>query len=316
MLVLVASLAATAAVVAVGGAVLQSRGDEEPAAAPAPERPKGAPPLFLDLGVRDDFEAQELRRAERLVAQGKRDQAATIFAHDPSLDARVGAAVSGWPDGTLAALEALAKERPRSALVRLHLGLARLWSGQPGAADAWRAARRVEPDSLSAVRAGDLLFPNAPRGLPTFVPSFDPPAAVRDLIPPEQLDRLHADALSGGWRAKVLYGVALQRLGRRLSAQEQFDAAARLAPAEPEALTAAALARYDKAAPARAFSRLGPLARRFPREPTVRFHLGLALLWLGQVDEGKRQLRLARTAGPATPLGMEAARFLARLERS
>jgi tetratricopeptide (TPR) repeat protein len=314
MAVLVASLAATAAVVVVGGAVLQSRGDDAPAAPPAPERPSGAPPLFLDLGVRDDFEARELRRAERLLAQGKRRQAAAIFARDPSVGGRVGAAVAAWPDGTLAALERLARERPRSGLVRLHLGIARLWTGRPDAAqDAWRAARRVEPDSLSAVRAGDLLFPDAPRGLPTFVPSFEPPAALRHLSEPEQLDRLHADALRGGWREKILYGVALQRLGRRLSAQRQFDAAARAAPDEPEALTAAALARYDKAEPARAFSRLGPLARRWPRSPTVRFHLGLALLWLGQVDEGKRQLRLARAAGPGTPLGREASRFLARL---
>ena len=317
MAVLVASLAATAAVVVVGGVLLQSSGDDETQTAPAPQRPTGAPPLFLDLGARDDFEAAELRRAERFVAQGKRREAAAIFARDRSVNGRVGAALAAWPDGTLAALERLARERPRSALVRLHLGIAQLWAGRTRAAqDAWQEARRVEPDSLSAVRAGDLLFPNAPRGLPTFVPSFEPPAALQDLTPPEQLDKLHRDAIEGGWRQKVLYGVALQRLGRRVSAQEQFDEAARAAPAEPEALTAAALAVYDKAEPARAFSRLGPLARRFPRSPTVRFHLGLALLWLGQVDEGKRQLRLARAAGPKTPLGREAARFLARLGKS
>lgn len=317
MAVLVASLAAAAAVVVVGGVLLQSSGETEMQTAPAPQRPEGAPPLFLDLGARDDFEASELRRAERLVAEGKRRRAAAIFARDGSINGRVGAALAAWPDGTHAALERLAHERPRNALVRLHLGIAHLWAGRPRAAqDAWREARRVEPDSLSAVRAGDLLFPNAPRGLPTFVPSFEPPAALQDLTPPEQLDRLHADALAGGWREKVLYGVALQRIGRRLSAQRQFDAAARLAPSEPEALAAAALARYDKGEPARAFSRLGPLARRFPRSPTVRFHLGLALLWFGQIDEGKRQLRLARAAGPKTPLGREATRFLGRLGTS
>jgi tetratricopeptide (TPR) repeat protein len=314
--VVVSSLAAAAAVVVVGGALLQASDGSETQAATAPTRPSGAPPLFLDLGARDDVGARELRRADRLLAQGRRDQAAAIFARDRSVDGRVGAALAAWPDGTLQALERLARERPRSALVRLHLGLVRLWAGRPGARDAWRAARRVEPDSLSAVRAGDLLFPNAPRGLPTFVPSFDPPAALQGLSPREQLERLRTDARRGDWRAKVLYGVGLQRLGRRLSAQRQFDAAVRAAPDEPEALTAAALARYDKADPARAFSRLGPLARRFPQSPTVRFHLGLALLWLGQVEEGKRQLRLARAAGPKTPLGREAAHFLARLGRS
>jgi hypothetical protein len=314
-IVAVASLAAAAATVAVGGAVLQESGDDgAEAASPAPSRPAGAPPLFLDLGVRDDFEAQELRRAARLVAEGRRRQAAAIFARDPSVNGRVGEALAAWPDGTLSSLERLARTHSRSALVHLHLGIARLWTGRPGAQDAWRAARRVEPDSLSAVRAGDLLFPNAPRGLPTFVPSFGPPAALQDLSPPEQLDRLHRDAVRGGWRAKVLYGVALQRIGRRVSAQGQFDAAARLAPDEPEALTAAAVGRYDKAAPSRAFSRLGPLARRFPRRPTVRFHLGLLLLWLGRVEDGKRQLELARAAGPTTPLGREADTFLRRLE--
>jgi hypothetical protein len=312
----VASLAAAAAAVAVGGALLQESGDDgaEAAASTAPSRPAGAPPLFLDLGVRDDFEAEELRRAARLVADGRRRQAAAIFARDRSVNGRVGAALAAWPYGTLPALERLTRTHPRSALVHLHVGIARLWTGRPGAQDAWRAARRIEPDSLSAVRAGDLLFPNAPRGLPTFVPSFDPPAALQDLTPPEQLDRLHRDAVRGGWRAKVLYGVALQRIGRRVSAQREFDGSARLAPDEPEALTAAAVGRYDKAAPSRAFSRLGPLARRFPREPTVRFHLGLLLLWLGRVEDGKRQLELARAAGPATPLGREADRFLQRLE--
>jgi tetratricopeptide (TPR) repeat protein len=311
--VLVASLAATAAVVTVGGAVLQSRGDDGTAGSPERARPTGAPPLFLDLGVRDDFEAQELRRAARLVEQGRRSQAAAIFARDPSLNARVGEALAAWPNGTLATLERLARDHPRSALVRLHLGIARLWTGRPGAQEAWRAARRVEPDSLSAVRAGDLLFPNAPRGLPVFVPGFDPPPALRDLSPPEQLDRLHLDAVRGGWRAKILYGVALQRIGRRVSALRQFDAAARLAPDEPEALTAAAVGRFEKGAPAAAFGRLGPLTRRYPRSPTVRFHLGLLLLWLGEVEDGKRQLRLARVAAPESPLGREADRFLERL---
>ena len=313
MAVLVASLAATAAVVAVGGAVLQSPEDEETQATPAPQRPTGAPPLFLDLGVRADAEARDLRRAERLLADGRRREAARIFAGYSSLQAEVGSAIAAWPGG-MSALEQLARARPRSGVVRLHLGLMRFWMGRGTEAVAeWRAARRVEPDSLSAVRAGDLLFPNAPRGLPTFVPSFDAPAGLADLSASEQLDRLRADAVRGGWRAKVLYGVALQRIGRRVSAQREFDAAARLAPAEPEALTAAALARYDKAEPARAFSRLGPLARRFPRRPTVRFHLGLALLWFGQVDAGKRQLRLARAAGPRSALGREAERFLVRL---
>jgi hypothetical protein len=71
--------------------------------------------------------------------------------------------------------------------------------------------------------------------------------------------------------------------------------------------------RFDKDHPERAFSRLGPLTRRFPRASTVRFHLGLLLLWLGQVHEGTRQLRLARAEAPRSPLGEEASEYLRRL---
>ncbi len=76
---------------------------------------------------------------------------------------------------------------------------------------------------------------------------------------------------------------------------------------------AAAVGRFDKDAPSQAFSRLGPLVRRFPRSPTVRFHLGLLLLWIGQVDEAKRQLARAERDGPSTVAGREARRFLDRL---
>ena len=109
------------------------------------------------------------------------------------------------------------------------------------------------------------------------------------------------DAAKPDAHAKLLYGVALQRLGHRLSAQRQYDAAARLDPGDPETQVAAAVGRFDKGKPSAAFSRLGPLTKRFPHAATVRFHLGLMLLWLararpGALAEGKRQLRLARNA--------------------
>jgi Flp pilus assembly protein TadD len=107
--------------------------------------------------------------------------------------------------------------------------------------------------------------------------------------------------------------VALQRLGRPLSAQRQYEAAMRLAPRDPEPIVAAAVARFDKDDLSASFSRLGPLARRYPHAPTVRFHLGLMLLWIGRPAEARRQLALAVKAGPRTPLGREAKRFLDRL---
>jgi Flp pilus assembly protein TadD len=76
---------------------------------------------------------------------------------------------------------------------------------------------------------------------------------------------------------------------------------------------AAAVGRYRKDAPERAFSQLGPLARKFPRAATVRFHLGLLLLWLGRVDEAKRQLERARGLEPRSTHARESSRLLARL---
>jgi tetratricopeptide (TPR) repeat protein len=195
----------------------------------------------------------------------------------------------------------------------LNLGIALYWTGRRREAlSAWRAAKDAAPDTLSAVRADDFLHPRYNRGLPTFVPSFAPPAGLARLSPARQLAAL---ARAPGVHAKLLYGIALQRLGRPLSAERAFAAAAALAPNDPDAQVAAAVGRFDKDRPERAFSRLGPLTRRFPHASTVRFHLGLLLLWLGEVKEGTRQLRLARAAGPKTPLGREAALFLRKLPR-
>jgi tetratricopeptide (TPR) repeat protein len=313
VIAIVASLAATAAAVTVGATVLATSGEAKDESRPAGPR-EGAPPLLLDVGVRDDAEARALRRGASLHARGRRAEAGRVFERLNSVDADVGAAIAAWPDATVERLEALAQSHPASALVRLHLGLARFWSREDAAAvAAWRAAERIEPDSASAVRAGDLLHPDVATGLPIFVPSFDLSPAVARLRPRQQLDALWRGSRSV--RGKLLYGVALQRLGKPLSARRQFDEAAALAPSSAEAQVAAAVARFDKDNPSRAFSRLGPLSRRFPRAPTVRFHLGLLLLWIGRVDEAKRQLVRARDLGPRTALGREANRFLDRLDR-
>ena len=90
-------------------------------------------------------------------------------------------------------------------------------------------------------------------------------------------------------------------------------AAARLAPAEAEPAVAAAVGLFTKAKPALAFSRLGPLAARFPRSQSVRFHLGELLIWIGQLQKARQELRLAVNEGRTTPLGKTAAEFLAKL---
>jgi tetratricopeptide (TPR) repeat protein len=292
--------------------LLQTDGQATPSSQQA--KPAGRPPLLLDLGVRTDREARDLRWGEGLVADGQSAQAAAIFERYPSTEGRVGLALARWPEGSVAALRDLADEHPRSALVRLNLGFALFWSGaRAQAVEQWREAERLEPDTLSAVRADDLLHPNTPRGRPVFVPSQPFPKRIAALPADRQLTELAAAAADGGAAEKLRYGVVLQRLGRPLSARRAYDEAAALAPNDPEALVAAAVGRYDKDDPAAAFSRLGPLARRFPDAPTVRFHLGLLLLWTGAVDEAKAQLGRAVAIDPADPLAREAKRFLARL---
>jgi tetratricopeptide (TPR) repeat protein len=277
---------------------------------------EGNPPLVLDLGVRTDPEAKALRRGQRLYADGEKEQAARVFARFSSPQAEIGQAFAAWPDGALVRVERLGADHPRSAVVQLHLGLARFWAGRADEAfTAWRAAVREEPDSASAVRANDLLHPDSPQGLPFFLPGFGAPKGLRSLSPPEQLRSLERAARSADVRAKLLYGLALQRLGRPLSAERQYAAAAALAPTSAEAQVAAAVGRYRKDAPERAFSRLGPLSRKFPRAATVRFHLGLLLLWLGRVDEAKRQLEQARRLEPRSRFAVESSRLLTRLER-
>jgi predicted Zn-dependent protease len=266
-----------------------------------------APPLFLDLGVRDDVEARALRRAARLYAQERRAEARAVFERYDSPEAQVGAAFASWPD-TLARLKALPR---REAVVRLHEGVALAAEGDEQAARReLLAATRVQPDTPYAVRADDFLHPRLAPGLPLFVPSEPYPARLARLAPAAQLAVLaHLPSVAD----RLRYGAALQRLGRPVSARRVFDEAARRAPDDPEALSAAAVGRFDKDAPAQAFARLGPLSRRFPRAQTVRFHLGVLLLWLGDVSDGKGQLRRARALGPETPLGREAERFLERL---
>src|SRR5712692_8733594 len=202
------------------------------------------------------------------------------FASDPTAPTEVAQqvrdALKAWPAGTARRLRILAARYPHSALVQLELGLALALAGQQAdGALAWRAAERAQPDSPSAVRAQDLRHPGSAPGLPPFVPSFT---------------RVKTAAES-----HLLRGAAYQQVLRPLSAEREFLAAVKVAPNDPEALTAAAVGLYDKDRPALAFSRLGPLVRRFPHAQTVRFHLGLLLIYFGDMPRARRELALARS---------------------
>ena len=308
---IVGSLALVAAAV-VAGVALIGRGDGSPG-----EKP---PVLELSVLLGDDSEAQALRAAERAYDSGQTEDARAQFAallrdHPDSLEAAVGAAVSAWPDGTLERLRKLEASHPESALVHLHLGLALYAEGQQDEAAAeWRKAVEVEPDSQPAVRAGDVLHPDMAPGLPSFFTALEPPEDLTGKSPQEQLDELQAAARQGGADEWILYGTALQRVGKPISARAAFDRALELAPDRLDAKVAAAVGRFDKDDPSAAFSRLGPLARDNPDSALVRFHLGVLLLWIRDVQDARAQLDKAAATMPESLYSREAKSLLSRLE--
>ena len=98
-----------------------------------------------------------------------------------------------------------------------------------------------------------------------------------------------------------------------VSARRAFEQALEVDPDSLPVKVAEAIGRFDKDDPSQAFSRLGPLADA-DENGVVRYHLGLALSWIGQVEEAVRQLELARDADPDGFYGREAERLLDRLE--
>jgi tetratricopeptide (TPR) repeat protein len=300
----------------VAAAVVSSDGDSATTTAVQPELREGRPPLSFALGFRTDAEARDLARAAAAYQRGDQRTAAALFARHDSLEAKVGSALASWPEGSLDRLEQLAKLYPEIAVIQLHLGLARLWANQGDPVAAWRATIDAEPDTPYSIVAGNLLHPQLPRGLPAFIPSFAAPPEVTRLPPARQLESLRRAAERGGVRERLLYGVGLQRVGRPVSASRSFEQAAQRFPENVEAQVAAAVGRFDKDAPERAFGRLGPLTSTYPTEPSVRFHLGVLLLWTGRVDASKRQFRLAARAQPGSPLAREAARYLETIRRA
>ena len=309
----VAALAALAAALVAGATLLSAEEVPRPDDVTGPAQPRpGRPTLVLDLGVRADAEARDLRRAAVLYEGGRDREAGRLFARHDSLEAKLGSAFVAWPE-SLSRIEQVGALYPRSALAQLHLGLARYWAGEGGAITAWREARDVEPDTPYAVFANDLLHPEFAPGIPILVSAAAFPPGLEERSPVEQLAELRKRAAAGSLDAQLLYGTALQRLGRTISARRVFDLAARMYPDEAEALVAAAIGRYAKERPVEAFSRLGPLTRRFRQAATVRFHLGLLLLWQRDVKAARRQLRLAVAAEPGSRLAEEAQRYLEAL---
>jgi predicted Zn-dependent protease len=306
---------AVAACLAAGGVVgvtlLQTR-SETTAAPGAVTKPRaGIPPLFLDFGVRDDREARDLSTAATLLNAKRVAAARAIFARYHSVEAQIGLAFANWPGNGLETLRTLVAHYPRSPAAQYHLGWALLWSGRVAdAAAAWRTVESRFADSPEAVEAENVLYPGDQSGVPDLVLPVTLPSAPTRAA---QLRLLAAAAVRPDAEAKLAYGYALWTLWHRVSAERQFVAAARLAPDNPYARTAAAVGLFTKRNPARAFAALGPLTGVFPRAPVVRFELGLLLIATAQPKKGLAQLRLAAAAAPHSEYAREVRTLLARL---
>ncbi len=313
----VLTIVAVAACVAVAGTVgitlLQTRGESTTAPGAVTKPRKGRPPIFFDFGVRGDREAQDLSHAATLLNNGKARQAGVIFARYHSLQAEIGAAFARWPDGGLDELKRLVNTHPESPAAQFQLGMAYYWSGR--IADAARTWQRVAvryPDSPESVEAENVLYPKFAPGLPLIVTTVSEPSAPSRAA---QLRLLARNAQRADATAKLRYGVALWQLWRRVSAERQFDAAAKLAPNDPVVRTAAAVGAFTKRAPVRAFGRLGPLTGEFPRAAVVRFHLALLLVWTRQPAKALKEFRIAIADEPRSIYAKEARQFVAALRQ-
>ena len=312
----VAAVAFAAAGVAAAAVLSAGGGSESSASATTPKLRPGRPPLSFALGFRTDPEARDLAQGAALYGRGDTAAAASVFARHDSLEAKVGAAFAEWPNGSLDRLEQLAKLYPDSAVVQLHLGLARLWANEGDPVEAWRAVLDEAPDTPYALVAGNLLHPELPARPARVHPVLLGAASVTRLPPRRQLAALRAAA--GGAECARASSTAsgssawegpCRRRASSTRRRRQF-------PNDVEARVASAVGHFDKDSPADAFGRLGPLTRTYPNEPTVRFHLGVLLLWTGRVDEAKRQFRLASRLQPGSPLAREADRYLETIRKA
>lgn len=311
VVVIVALAALVAAVAVVGITLLQTRGEHTTVPGSVIKPRAGNPPLFLDFGVRGDRQAQELSRAAQLLNAKHVAAARAVFERYDSLPARIGLAFANWPGNGLGTLQTLAAQNPDSPVAQYHLGWAYYWSGRVAdAVAAWKRVATRFPDSPESVEAENQLYPADQAGLPDLVL---PVTLPKEPTRAAQFQVLAAAARRPDAEAKVRYGDFLWQLWHRESAEGQFAAAARLAPNDPYARTAAAVALFSKRAPARAFAKLGPLTAVFPHAPVVRFELGLLLIATAQPAKGLAQLRLAAAEAPRSSYAKDIRALLSRI---
>jgi tetratricopeptide (TPR) repeat protein len=289
----IVALCAIAAVVAVvGGTLLLSRHETTTLAGAVTKPRAGTPVIELEIPP-----SSPLRQAQKLL-DSKHPQpaaAAAIFRHYASPEAKLGLAFAEWTGpSSLGRVQAIAAANPDNPAVALNLGWAYFQAGRNAdAASAWQRAASRFPDSPYAVDALDALNPGVLVGLPPIV--VDPRA-----VPAKA-------------RAALAAGVRSWDREHVISARRQLNAAARLAPNSPEALVAAAVARFSPASPKAPYPILGPLSGTFPHDSIIRLHLGLIDFWRKNFANAKAQLRLAAAEQPGSVYAKQARLLLQAL---
>ncbi len=194
----------------------------------------------------------------------------------------------------------LAGLHPQDAVVQLNLGVALFWAGLPGAEDAWRAAAASEPDTAYAVVAGNLLHPDYAKGLPDL--RHDDTAAECAGGPDSRRNSSSCSAAAPSEASRESCCTASRCSGSACSARRSESSCRRRArrPETPRRRWRRPWAASTRHGRRRRSRGSGPLTRRFPDRATVRFHLGLLLLWSGEVKEARTQLVRATTVEPGS----------------
>ena len=208
--------------------------------------------------------------------------------------AAVRAALVQPPKSAARLLERLSQQAPNDPVVQFNFGTALFCAGYIADGEqAYRQAKRAGYDTYYEMLADQILHPQF----------FQPQDGLYPIFQPQ------------GRNVLLSQGVLLQRGGKQHSAERLFARAARLEPGNDEAQVAAAVGRFNEDNLSAAFSRLGPLVKRFPHSQSVRYHLGLLLAWTGQRDQAVKEFRLARDLNPQSTLGEESTTFLRLLVR-
>ncbi len=218
---------------------------------------------------------------------------AAVFYTPSKNTATVRNALSKGPRRAARALEALADEHPKDPVVQFNYATALYCGGfDAEALQAYRKAKRAGRDTRYEVTADVILHPQffSEGGYPPFV-------------------------YSGG-DALLVQGQIAQRNYHQHTAERLWSRAAKLHPNDADAQVAAAVGRFDMDNLSASFSRLGPLVKRFPKSQTVRFHLGLLLVWTGQAKQAIKELRLAHQLDPGTAMGQQAAKLVAGVAKT